>query len=69
MESFNDRLRDECLNETLFTSLAHPRFVLRGRCSPLRDGIGSVMMARFQRLRPTALPLSQVETLAEFEDN
>jgi hypothetical protein len=32
-------------------------------------GIGSVMMARFQRLRPTALPLSQVETLAEFEDN
>ncbi len=28
MESFNGRLRDECLNETLFTSLAHARFVL-----------------------------------------
>lgn len=28
LESFNGRLRDECLNETLFTSLAHARFVL-----------------------------------------
>lgn len=28
VESFNGRLRDECLNETLFTSLAHaPRHV------------------------------------------
>jgi len=29
VESFNGRLRDECLNETLFTSLAHARAVLR----------------------------------------
>jgi putative transposase len=28
VESFNGRLRDECLNETLFTSLTHARFVL-----------------------------------------
>ena len=28
MESFNGRLRDECLNETLFTSLSHARVVL-----------------------------------------
>lgn len=28
VESFNGRFRDECLNETLFTSLAHARFVL-----------------------------------------
>ena len=28
VESFNGRLRDVCLNETLFTSLAHARFVL-----------------------------------------
>jgi putative transposase len=28
VESFNGRLRDECLNETLFTSLAHARTVL-----------------------------------------
>jgi len=28
VESFNGRLRDECLNETLFTSLAHARRVL-----------------------------------------
>lgn len=28
VESFNGRLRDECLNETLFTSLAHARFLL-----------------------------------------
>jgi len=28
VESFNGRLRDECLNETLFTSLAHGREVL-----------------------------------------
>ncbi|ASP29274.1 MAG TPA: IS3 family transposase [Erythrobacter sp.] len=28
VESFNGRLRDECRNETLFTSLAHARFVL-----------------------------------------
>ncbi len=27
-ESFNGRLRNECLNETLFTSLAHARVVL-----------------------------------------
>jgi putative transposase len=27
-ESFNGRLRDECLNETLFTSLAQARAVL-----------------------------------------
>jgi putative transposase len=28
MESFNGRLRNECLNETLVTSLAHTRFIL-----------------------------------------
>jgi putative transposase len=28
MESFNGRLRDELLNETLFRSLAHARAVL-----------------------------------------
>ncbi len=28
VESFNGRLRDECLNETLFASLAHARAVL-----------------------------------------
>ena len=28
IESFNGRLRDECLNETLFTSLAHARIAL-----------------------------------------
>ena len=28
VESFNGRLRDECLNETLFTSLSHVRQVL-----------------------------------------
>ena len=28
MESFNGRLRDECLNETMFTSLRHARAVL-----------------------------------------
>jgi transposase InsO family protein len=27
-ESFNGKLRDECLNETLFTSLRHARMVL-----------------------------------------
>jgi putative transposase len=31
VESFNGRLRDECLNETLFTSLPHARFVLNAR--------------------------------------
>ncbi len=30
MESFNGRLRDECLNETIFTSLRHVRAVLAG---------------------------------------
>ena len=28
VESFNGRLRDECLNETLFTSLSHAKQVL-----------------------------------------
>ena len=31
VESFNGRLRDEGLNETLFTSLAHARFVAAWR--------------------------------------
>jgi hypothetical protein len=31
VESFNGRLRDECLNETLFASLAHARSVLARR--------------------------------------
>ena len=30
VESFNGRLRDECLNETLFASLSHARSVLSG---------------------------------------
>ena len=30
IESFNERLRDELLNETLFTSLAHARQKLAG---------------------------------------
>ena len=33
VESFNGRLRDECLNETLFTSLAHARHVLANWCT------------------------------------
>jgi putative transposase len=32
IESFNGRLRDECLNDTLFTSLIHARFALRDWC-------------------------------------
>ncbi len=28
VEGFNERLRDECLNETLFTSIAHAHVVL-----------------------------------------
>jgi len=31
VESFNGKLRDECLNETLFTSLWHARVVLAAR--------------------------------------
>jgi putative transposase len=30
VESFNGKLRDECLNETIFTSLRHARVVLAG---------------------------------------
>jgi transposase InsO family protein len=30
VESFNGRLRDECLNEHWFTSLAHARTVIEG---------------------------------------
>jgi len=39
VESFNGRLRHECLNETLFTSLARARFVLaawRHDCNDVR---------------------------------
>ena len=39
VESFNGRLRDECLNETLFASLSHARTVLaawREDCNHLR---------------------------------
>lgn len=38
VESFNDRLRDECLNETPFASLSHARSVL----SNLRDDYNHV---------------------------
>ena len=30
LESFNSRMRDELLNETMFRNLAHARFVIRG---------------------------------------
>jgi len=39
VENFNGRLRDECLHKTLFTSMAHVRFVLdawRNDCNHVR---------------------------------
>ena len=46
-ESFNGRLQDECLNETLFTSVAHGRAELAcwrrdyNTVSPIPSSIGS----------------------------
>jgi putative transposase len=56
IESFNGRPRDECLNDTLFTSLNHARFALRDWCEDyntarVRSRIGwlapAVYAARF----------------------
>jgi len=38
VESFNGRLRDECLNETVFTSLRHARVVLASWAARLQRG-------------------------------
>lgn len=37
VESFNGRFRDECLNESWFTSLAHARAVIAAWCSEFND--------------------------------
>jgi transposase InsO family protein len=37
VESFNGRLRDECLNEHWFTSLAHARAVTAAWCSEFNN--------------------------------
>jgi hypothetical protein len=47
VESFNGRLRDECLNETLFTSLPHAE-----RCWP----VGRPTTTTSGRIRPTRAP-------------
>jgi putative transposase len=57
VESFNGRLRDECLNETLFASLSHARSVLnawRHDYNHVRphSGIGGLTPATAGRLAP-----------------
>jgi len=47
VESFNGRLRDDCLNETLFTLQAHARFVL---AALVRSAAGAVPIADIQLL-------------------
>jgi putative transposase len=70
-ESFIGRLRDECLNETLFTSLAHARLVLAAwkedyiRSRP-HSGLGNLSPASFaDRFRaaskPLASPMAQID--------
>lgn len=57
VESFNGRLRDECLNETLFASLAHARAVLarwRDDYNHVRPNGGIGGMTRGARLAATA---------------
>jgi putative transposase len=65
VESFNGRLRDECLNETLFASLSHARTHARSVLRAWRDdynhgrphsGIGGLAPADAPGgLRPPAL--------------
>lgn len=55
IESFNGRLRDELLNETLFTSLAHARQMLaafQGDYNTVRphSGLGNLSPAAYARL-------------------
>jgi putative transposase len=57
VESFNGRLRDECLNETLFASLAHARSVLarwRDDYNHVRPHGGLGGMTPAERLAATA---------------
>ena len=63
-ESFIGRLRDECLNETLFTSLAHARLVLAAwkedynRSRP-HSGLGNLSPASFaDKFRAALKPLA-----------
>ena len=58
VESFNGRLRDKCLNETLFASLSHARSVLaawRDDYNHVRPhaGIGGRTPAAAGRLAPS----------------
>lgn len=57
VESFNGRLRDEWLNKTLFTSLAHAQFVLAAwRQITTQSGHAPIWAARPRRdRRPTCL--------------
>ena len=56
VESFIGRLRDECLNETLFTSLAHARAVLAAWKDDYNTGETTQRPRQFaaRRLRRTA---------------
>lgn len=78
VESFNGRLRDECLNETLFTSLAHARFVLaawrhdynHGRPHPKLGGLTPAEIASqpVWGMPPDRLP-SHLPTIIKEQDS
>jgi putative transposase len=60
VESFNGRLRDELLNETLFTSLAHARAILdawKDDYNTIRphSGLGNLPPAAYARLSDPAM--------------
>jgi putative transposase len=72
VESFNGRLRDELLNETLFTSLAHARAALaiwRHDYNTVRphSGIGNLPPAIYARLdRPTMQRDGALRSVGDF---
>jgi putative transposase len=63
IESFLGRLRDECLNETLFTSLAHAREVL----SIAQRGHLEATFYRWKQLYGGLMP-SEVKKLRQLEE-
>ena len=72
VESFNGRLRDECLNETLFTSMAQPRAGAGRLAVGLQyhrphsklGGLTPAEIARRRGLRHALTPIATISTIS-----
>jgi putative transposase len=63
VESFNGRLRDECLNQTLFTSLAQARAVL---AAWRQDFITIRPHLKLGGLTPAEIPVNIISNISHY---